>query len=166
MKEVYPNLFVGTGADLVHADDGNKGIKEGWFVISAAKEPWHREALGYTGRGAPKDHPEYLIAMRDHRLILNLVDVDDPSYIRDEIVTAAMQGITTGLGHGKVLIHCNQGHSRSPGIALLWLGKNTPLFGGLSLEEAETEFRVFYPDYAPAAGIRGYLAQHWGDDDG
>ena len=162
MIEVFPNLFVGSGADLIHVDDGNKGIKDGWFVISAAKEPFHREALKYTGRAAPKEHPEYLMARRGNRLILNLVDVDDPAYIRKEIVDVALADITSELGKGnKVLVHCNQGGSRGPGIALAWMHKNAPSYAGLTLEEAEANFRPIYPDYAPAAGIRGYLAQHW-----
>lgn len=52
MIEVYPGLFVGDQTDLIHVDDGDKGIKDGWFCISAAKDPWHREALGYTTRQA------------------------------------------------------------------------------------------------------------------
>lgn len=166
MIEVYPNLYVGSAADLIHVDDGNRGIKDGWYVITAAKEPAHREALGYTGRAAPKEHPEYLMARRSNRLILNLVDVDDPAYIRPEIIDIAMHDISAELDKGnKVLIHCNQGGSRAPGIALAWLRKHSTAYDGfeheLTLEEAEEQFKVTYPDYAPAAGIRGYLAQHW-----
>jgi hypothetical protein len=69
MIEVFPNLYVGNGVDEAEV----RG-KEGWYVISAAKDPWHRKALGYTSQGAPKDHPEYLIANRDQHMILNLVD--------------------------------------------------------------------------------------------
>lgn len=162
MIEVFPSLFVGSGNDLIHVDDGAKGIKEGWLVISAAKEPWHREALGYTGRGAPKDHIEYLIANRTRRMILNLVDVDNPEYIRPEIVRAAEVNISSALIRDeKVLIHCNQGHSRAPGIALQWM-HHAGFLGG-TLDQAEFMFKKIYPDYAPAAGIRGYLQQHWDD---
>jgi hypothetical protein len=45
-----------------------------WFVVHACKEPYHRKELGYTGRAAPKEHPEYLICRRPGRLILNLID--------------------------------------------------------------------------------------------
>jgi hypothetical protein len=47
--EVRPNLFVGGGADFDAVWD-----EPGWMILQCAKEPWHREALGYTGRGAPK----------------------------------------------------------------------------------------------------------------
>lgn len=76
MIEVKSNLFVGSQDD--EAAIRGQG---GWFVVHACKEPYHRQALGYSGRGAPKDHPEYLIARREGRLILNLVDVDNVSYI-------------------------------------------------------------------------------------
>lgn len=162
MIEVFPNLFVGNATDLIHVDDGKRGVKDGWFVISAARDPWHRQALGYTGRGAPKDHPEYLMARRGNRLILNLVDVDDPAYIRPEIMDVALHDITAELDKGnKVLVHCNQGGSRGPCIALAWLHEFGPYGAGMTFDAAEAEFKAIYPDYAPAAGIRGYLAQHW-----
>lgn len=76
MIEVYPNLFVGDEADYRIVLN-----MSGWFIVHACKEPFHRQALGYAGRGAPKDHPEYLVAERDGRLILNLVDAPNPAYI-------------------------------------------------------------------------------------
>lgn len=162
MIEVFPNLYVGSGTDLIHVDDGKKGVKDGWFVVSAARDPWHREALGYTGRGAPKDHSEYLMAARLRRLILNLVDAADPAYIREEIMDAATRSISDALDRGdKVLIHCNQGGSRAPGIALMWLRKNHPDYAEATFAEAVEGFTKAYPDFAPAAGIRGYLEQHW-----
>jgi hypothetical protein len=160
--EIFPNLYVGTGNDLIHVDDGAKGIKEGWYVISAAKEPWHREALGYTGRGAPKEHPEYLMARRDRRLILNLVDVNNVDFIRKEIMDIAIHDIGTELEKGnKVLVHCNQGGSRAPTIALLWLHAHDPEYAGLDYDGAVEKFREVYPDFAPAKGMEGYARQHW-----
>lgn len=72
MIEVFPNLYVGSEQDE-HLARGAPC----WFIIHACKEPYHRQALGYSGRAASKDHPEYLIAHRLGRLILNLVDVDN-----------------------------------------------------------------------------------------
>lgn len=88
MIEVYPNLFVGNEVDA------NSILNQsGWFVVHACKEPFHRQALGYSGRAAPKTDPEYLIAKRDNRLILNLVDAADPAYIPKEIIDAAIDAI-------------------------------------------------------------------------
>lgn len=169
MVEVHPNLFVGAAPDLLHATGPDGDVKEGWYVISAAKDPWHREALGYTTRGAPKDHPEYLVAARPYRLILNLIDPDDPKYIPDEIVDGTLQVIDVELASGaKVLLHCNQGMSRAPSLALLWLHSRPPLdagesqpWGALDFDEAVEEFRKLYPMFNPSSGWSAYLKEHW-----
>ncbi len=133
----------------------------GWSVVQACKEPYHRQALGYSGRGAPKDDPEYLIAYRDNRLILNLVDAPSPDYIPMEIVDTAITFIGDSLQDGKeVLVHCNEGRSRSPSLTLLYLAIKG-LLPNSSLRDAEVVFSTLYPDYAPKAGIRGFIEQHW-----
>jgi predicted protein tyrosine phosphatase len=132
----------------------------GWSIVHACKEPYHRAALGYTSRGAPKDDPEYLIARRGPRLMLNLVDVDDPQYVRPEIFEAALDFIDNELELGtNVLVHCNQGHSRAPSIAMLWLGRRSLLPD--DFEEAEAAFRRIYSDYAPRNGIRSFVEANW-----
>ncbi|MCA9423370.1 MAG: dual specificity protein phosphatase family protein [Nitrospira sp.] len=158
MIEVYPNLFVGNESDYEFTVKG----QDGWWIVHACKEPYHRQELGYRGRGAPKDHPEYLIARRSHRLILNLVDVDNPAYIAKEIVDAALAFVDEGLcNNNKVLIHCNQGQSRSPTIALLYLARQTDQFQRNSFPEAEEKFRRIYPLYQPALGMRQFAAINW-----
>ncbi len=158
MIEVYPNLFVGSQDDFAKV-----WHKPGWYVVSAAKEPHHRAALGYTGRAAPFDHPEYLIAKRDRHMILNLVDVDNPDYIPPELINAATKEIHDELqfGTNKVLIHCNQGHSRAPTLAMLYLAKYTDEFADMDYEHAADYFRATYPAYAPARGMSEYARQHW-----
>jgi hypothetical protein len=56
MKKIFPNLHIGS------QDDYENIVKhqDGWFVIHACKEAYHHQALGYTGRSAPKEHSEYL----------------------------------------------------------------------------------------------------------
>ena len=158
MKEVYPNLFVGDENDYRE----NAKTMEGWFIVHACKEPYHRQALGYTGKAAPKYDPEYLWAERENRLILNLVDAPDPRYIPKEIIDKALAYIDQYLESGKkVLVHCNQGRSRSGGLALLYLlSKN--VLSGETIEEVSQNFASqHYPPYAPAGGISGFLKQNW-----
>jgi predicted protein tyrosine phosphatase len=132
-----------------------------WCIVHACKEPYHRQALSYSGRGAPKTHPEYLVAVRGNRLILNLVDADNPAYIPKEIIDAALLFIDRNLKAGRrVLVHCNQGMSRSAGIALLFLAKSGVIVQ-TSLVEAEQQFKSLYPPCNMAAGIRGFLAENW-----
>lgn len=156
MIEVYPNLHVGAE----HDEQRIRG-QAGWFFIHACKEPYHRQAQGYTGRAAAKTHPEYLIARRNDRLILNLVDVDDRSYISPEIVDAALDAVRDNIQHSKILLHCNQGQSRSPGIALLYLLKHTDILGQKDMAAAIAAFRAIYPPYAPARGMAEYIRLNW-----
>jgi hypothetical protein len=156
MIEVCPNLHVGSERD----EQSLRG-QAGWFFIHACKEPYHREALGYTGRAAAKNHPEYLIARRGNRLILNLVDADDPGYISPEIIDAALDAIRDNIQRSKVLLHCNQGQSRSPGIAFLYVLKHTDLLGQMDLIAAIDAFRAIYPPYGPARGMAEYIRLNW-----
>ena len=91
-----------------------------------------------------------------------MVDAPDPAYISQEIVDTAIQFISEQIGEGrKVLVHCNQGMSRSPGIGLLYLVSHTDMLPKSSLEDAENAFRVIYPLYSPAMGMRGYMQMNW-----
>lgn len=158
MIEIHPNLYIGNQDDY----ELSVARQPGWAVVHACKEPYHRAALGYSGRGAPKEHPEYLVAHRGNRLILNMVDADNPAYIPQEIVDAAIQFISEQLAEkGRVLVHCNQGMSRSAGIGLLYLIKHTNRLPKGSFAEAEQAFREIYPPYNPAAGMRGFMQFHW-----
>lgn len=156
MIEVMPNLFVGSEVD----EQRLRGQTD-WFFIHACKEPYHRQALGYTGRAAARTHPEYLIAWRDARLILNVVDVDDPNYIAPEIVDAALDAINDNIQHTKILLHCNQGQSRSPGIALLYLLKYTNLLVQKDMAAAIAAFRAIYPPFTPARGMAEFIRLNW-----
>jgi len=157
MIEICPNLFIGAQDDYEFQVRGLLG----WRVVHACKEPYHRRELGYTSRGAPKNHPEYLIARRENRLILNLVDADDPNYIPKEIIDVALQFINTGLADSsKVLVHCNKGESRSPSIGLLYLAIYTDKLPQ-EFALAEQSFREIYPFYNASFGMRGFLVRNW-----
>ena len=157
MKEIYANLYVGTVADY---ENSVKGLDD-WQIVHACKEPYHRQELGYKTAGAPKNHPEYLIAHRKNRLILNLVDAPSPAYIPKEIIDAALAFIHQGLkDQSKVLVHCNMGESRSPSIGLLYLAIYTDLLSK-SFLQAEQEFKKIYPFYSPGTGMRGFLSLNW-----
>jgi hypothetical protein len=156
MIEVYQNLFVGS-----ELDEQRVRGQSGWFFVHACKEPYHREALGYRTQGAPKTHPEYLIARRDDRLILNLVDVADVNFIAPEIVDTAIEAIHSNVAARKVLVHCNQGQSRSPTIAFLYLAKHSDQFRGADFETASRDFARIYPPFAPARGMAEYARLNW-----
>lgn len=153
MIEVARCLYVGSQADYEGATWGSD-----WYFVHACKEPHHREALGYTGRAAPKDHPEYLWAHRPGRLILNIVDAADPQYIQQAMIDEAVRFIRDHISTGQnVFIHCNQGRSRSPTIAMLAIAP------GLSADfiAAEEQFNGLYPPFAPARGMREFARANW-----
>ena len=158
MIEVYPSLFVGCQQDF---EAGSFASAE-WAIVHACKEPHHRQALGYTGRAVDRNHPEYLIARRGNRLILNLVDVADPRWIDNTIMNAAIQFIHENLQNGRfVLVHCNQGCSRAPSIGMLYLGTYTDQLPRDSFERALAVFKGRYPPFAPAGGVYGFLKSRW-----
>lgn len=152
MREVYKNLWIGDENDVARARE------KGYAIVSACKDgiSSHRQLLGYTSMGAPKSSPEYLVARRKDHLYLNLIDGDDPAYVPDKVIDEALSFISEYLDKGKsVLVHCVEGISRSPSIALLWLVKN----GKLPVEGAVRKFKQLYPDYDPSPGIRIYTKQ-------
>jgi len=156
MIEITQNLFIGNQHDY----ELQVRNQSNWFVIHACKEPYHRQALGYTGRAASKTHPEYLMASRENRLILNLVDVDNVNYISSEIIDTALKSIADHIATQKVLVHCNQGQSRSATIGLLYLAQKGILTSD-SFEMAEQEYLKYYPAYSPAKGMRDYARINW-----
>jgi hypothetical protein len=157
MIEVDQDVWIGDQNDF----ESNVKFLQGWAVVHACKEPYHRNALGYVTRGAPKQHPEYYFAIRLQELCLNLVDVPDPNYIQPQIIDFTLSFIIEQLRAGrKVLIHCNQGLSRSPGIGMLFLAQKGD-FCGLTYDDAKLKFLERYPHFSPAAGIEGYCRINW-----
>lgn len=158
MIGIYPRLFIGHQGDYGYQAKG----QEGWAVVQGCKEPYHRQLVGYTGCGAPKDDPEYYFAERGDRLHLNLVDAPSPAFIPREIIDKALAFIRAKLDEGKkVLVHCNQGESRSPGIGFLYRLKHTDVLPKTTLDEALAPFRKIYPPFHPGRGISGFIAEHW-----
>lgn len=157
MIEIIDGLYVGGQEDY---EDYVK-LQSNWAVVHACKEPYHRQALGYTGRAVAKDHPEYLIAYRGDRLILNIIDVDNVDWISPIIIDEAIKFINKKLSEGKkVLIHCNQGMSRSAGIAMLYLATKG-MYSGKEFASSEQEFKRMYPPYNPAKGIHDFMIINW-----
>ena len=83
--------------------------REPWRVIHACKEPYHRLFVGYSGRGCPRDSPEYLWAVRGRRIALNLVDGQEPEWVPEEAVDFALDTIGKWSEEFPVLLHCNRG---------------------------------------------------------
>ncbi len=158
MIEVYSRLFVGSALDY----ESTISHQTGWAVVHACKEPYHRQALGYSGRAAPNTHPEYLVAHRGKRLMLNIVDADNPGFFAKSMIDQALDFIEQQYSEElNVLVHCNQGESRGPSIALTYMAARLQALPNESLEAAEQPFKTLYPYYNPKPGIRGHIKQYW-----
>lgn len=151
MKEIYKNLYIGNDSDFDKVKDDDQ-----WRIVRACKNGvgGHRDTLGYEHLSAPKG-PDYLFTERGNRLSLNMIDTHDPDYIPDEMVDRALAYIRDQIKDHKILIACNQGKSRSPSLALLYLyseGKLPKLY-----PQALRMFRKLYPRYDPSAGAQIYV---------
>lgn len=158
MIEVYHKLFVGSQEDYEDLLPNGKDI----FVLHAAKEPYHRDYVGYTGKACDKDHPEYLMAIRWNNMAVNLVDAQESKYFNPDLIKEVVKKILYLLINKKtVYIHCNQGESRAPSLALL------VLLGLHAVSEdygvAVKQFKMIYPNYNPGKGISDFLTENWND---
>jgi hypothetical protein len=155
MTEIYKNLYVG---NLVDFEDNQ--FNDNFYFVQACKEPCHRKAVGYKGRTPEITHPEYLIAYRDRKIILNMIDPPTAKYFENILFEKALIFINENLQNDKkVLIHCNQGISRSPSIGLLFLATHGKIRNE-SYDVAKEDFQKLYPDYMPS-GIRDFLTINW-----
>lgn len=156
MIEVKPRLYVGDESSWTAIQ---ASVGRGWAVVHACKEPHHRQAVGYTGRSPDKNHPEYLVAKRDQEIMLNMVDAPTSKFFSQQLIAPALDF----MGHyhfeqgEKVLVHCNQGHSRSPMVVMFYMAPELPE----KFQDAIIEFGKLYPPLNFGNGCLEYARQNW-----
>lgn len=157
MKEIIKNLHIGNQQDY----ENNVFDEENCSLVLAAKNPFHKNAVGYTGKSCDKNHPEYLIARRGNKLILNMVDAPYSIYFDKGMIDTALEFIDEELNKWKsVYVVCNAGQSRSASLVLLYLIK-IGFINGETLEDCEVEYLRIYPNYNPGKGIRDFVKEHF-----
>src|SRR6266480_2208810 len=157
MIEIYPNLFIGSWIDYETLVSGQPG----WAIVHACKT-YHRNAIGYKLWNVPRHHPEYLLARRENRIMLCLLDLPVSRFIKKEMIDQTLDFIDQTYSNGlKVMIHCMAGRSRSPSITMLYLATRLHVLSTESFEAAEEQFRSLYPRYHPNRGIREHLRKNW-----
>jgi len=157
MIEIRDKLFVGNEYDCRTGD-------EQWAVVHACKSPCHQSAVGYRG-SLPNTHPNYLVLESGTDLYLNLIDPPIPLFMAESFISY-LRFAQVQLEAGRnILIHCNQGESRAPSLALLLLAKVMGEISNDSYATARVEFETRFPGYNPGQGIQKYLAEHWNDFD-
>ena len=153
MIQVQDNLFVGTESDCRHGDAN-------WAVVHACKHPCHAAAVGYSGN-LPASHPNYLAFETGDDLMLNIIDPPIPLF-KPELFAAFLAFAARKTEDGKtLLIHCNQGESRAPSLALLFLAKVAGTISDDSYAAAREDFEKMFRGYRPGGGIQTYLGANW-----
>ena len=153
MREIYERLFVGTERDCRTGDAD-------WAVVHACKSPCHQRAVGYR-RSLPSNHPNYLVLERDRDLYLNIIDPPRPLFMPKLFVSFLEFSIRHWDSGANILVHCNQGESRAPSLAMLFLAKHIQAIPSDSFNSARKEFESICPSYQPGLGIQTYLRDNW-----
>ncbi len=151
--EVYNNVYV-------FNDRACKLGKDEVAVVHACKSPCHQRAVGYT-KSLPKNHPNYLILEKGENLFLNIIDPPVPLFMPELFISFLDFSRRHWKSGKKLLIHCNQGESRAPSLAMLFLAKGIGAISDHSYESARAEFEKIYPAYNPGKGIQIYFSQNW-----
>lgn len=149
--QITNQLFYGADAVCTH------GLDSSFAVIHACKT-CHSRRLRYTG-SLPSSHPNYLAWSGDHHLYLNLIDPPKPLFMPGSFVQF-FQFADAEIRDRPLLIHCNQGESRAPSLALLYMAKRLNLLPDDSYHSAKVEFEKHY-SYHPGLGIQMFLERNW-----
>ncbi len=144
--QLIDNLFI---ADLESGHPEGTGAA----IVHACKTPCHQNALRYEG-SLPSTDPNYLFFEGDLDLFLNIIDPKEPLF-KIEVFDKALEFIDKHIKNREVIIHCNQGLSRAPALAMLFL------FRDKSFDEAMNSMRDMFPQFAPNTGIQTFLREHW-----
>lgn len=153
MREVHDRLHVASDRDCFHE-------REGWSVVHACKNPCHQDAVGYYDDLDP-GHPNYLTLEEETNLYMNILDPARPLFMAESF-HAFLDFATKRYARGdELLIHCNEGLSRSPSLALLFLAKELAKLPDGSYWSAWEAYRKLDPHTSPSRGIRTYLRENW-----
>ena len=119
----------------------------------------HQSVVGWTGRGCDKDNPHYLFKREDKAIYLNMIDGDNPDYIHDSMIDAALNFMKEKLDKDEeVFIYCSLGESRSPSIALMYLLENKLINRDI---ESCRKFQTEYSKYKPNTGVFLYIKNRY-----
>jgi predicted protein tyrosine phosphatase len=153
MVKIDNRLFIGA------VDDCRTGTEQ-LAVVHACKSPCHQQAVGYRG-SLPASHPNYLVLQQGHDLYLNIIDPPVPLFKAETFERFLAFARTKYDSGASLLIHCNQGESRAPSLALLFLAKHIGKLSNTSYVDAKHAFEKTFPAYQPGLGIQRFLTDEW-----
>lgn len=161
MKEIYPNVFIGSEQDYYAIRTQPK-----WAVLHCCKHPFHCQFVGYRG-SLPPTHPDYMLKRQGTEMALNLVDLDrfSSSYLdfNKAMFTTAFAFLDEYRAQGyNLLIHCNQGESRAPTLGMLYASR-LGAFDYSDFDTAVQRLSSIYPSYHPRNNIFFTVKSLWND---
>ncbi|WP_331775943.1 dual specificity protein phosphatase family protein [Sulfurospirillum sp. 1612] len=152
------NIYVGTKEEYHIAISQNMKIvcalnRANGFVT-------HQSQVGWTGRGCNKDNPYYLYKEEEDAIYLNMFDGEDPIYVNDKMIDAALSFMKRHLDNDEtIFVHCSLGESRSPSISLMYMLEHN------LIDVTDDALRVFrdkvYGNYQPKRGNAEYIIKRW-----
>ena len=153
MEATIAGLFIGDLTDCTTGD-------ENMAVVHAAKTPCHQEIVGYDGT-LPNNHKYYLKYETKSDLYLNIIDPPIP-LLKIETFKYFLDFVQRiwYIEKRDILIHCNQGKSRSPSLAILALAY-LEIIDNDSYKSARENFESYGIEYTPGKGIERFLSDHW-----
>lgn len=153
MEYVHERVLVGNESACRAGGDG-------FGVVHACKSPCHQRAVGYKGSLA-RDHPNYLWFRQGLDLYLNMIDPPVPLF-PDELFQVFLPFAREVWDSGDtLLVHCNQGESRAPSLAMIFLAKHVGSLSNDSFNIARTQFAQTFRGYLPGRGLEEYLTNNW-----
>lgn len=151
------NLYIGAKDDLARINSAD------WAVVHAT-QTIHYSIFGWDRRQnrPSKEHPNYIVFEDENRLSLNWVDGEARLYewSGPKVFNQVLDFVAKKISSKKVLIHCDQGQSRSPTLGLLFLSKRLRIIPIDSFQNAKKDFLKIYPYYQPS-GIAEYVEANW-----
>ena len=159
MTEIAKNIYTGSEQSFNSMRDYSD-----WAILHCCKHPFHCSFVGYKGNLNP-NHPDYALKQKNNEMALNLVDMDsfNSSYLsfNENMFRTAFNFLDNYYNKGcKILIHCNQGESRGPTLAMFYSAYKG-LFGNENFDETEKKFRALYPNYNPKKNIYYTVQNLW-----
>ena len=152
------NIYVGTKEEYHIAL--NQGMKIVCALNRANGFVTHQSQVGWSGKGCNTDNPYYLYKEEDDAIYLNMFDGEDPIFVNDKMIDAALGFMKRHLDNGEnVFVYCSLGESRSPSIVLMYM-----LEYGL-IDKSSDVFDYFrdnfYTNYLPKNGNKEYIVKRW-----
>lgn len=147
MQEVYKDIFVGSKDDLRFTDE-----KEYAFVHA-------------TKTVFKKDDDEVVNEENNH-LYLNWVDSKDSKYFNYNnegvsVFIKVLDFIDKWINKRKVFLHCDEGVSRSPTIAMVYMAKRVKCINNRDYIYANRDFSDIYNSYWAGKGISDFVFKNW-----